>query len=1010
MADSENIDDIVSSGAIKSIYDAEKALKALYDQLQKDITAAHALNQSLGGSNSLKDFNSTLNDAKLAQEKVAKAVAATQLQEERLAAFRANEATKEEARLKKLASNSGYNPYKNLSKDYDEAALKAQNLGAQLLVLKKRLGEKPSVLQQITISALSKEYEKATGAAKKLQTQLLDIDSKIGKYGRNVGNYKSGWNGLSNSINQISRELPAFTYSIQTGFMALSNNLPILFDEIRATKTEIAALRAEGKQVPGLFKQIMSSVFSWGTALSIGITLLTVFGKEIGEFIKAIFKGTKAIDYFVLAQKELQEVRRNGFKDAQTELVNLQNLYRNTTTANLSLSERKKLAKELQEQYPETFKNFKQEEILAGKAGKAYQFLTQQILATSLASALSSQIANNRIRDFDNEEKRIKARIDYEKEEVEIIKLRALALRATGSAGTGSSNSQGYYASIAAAEERRAEAGKVIREANIDSEELNKRNLKYIQQIDEATKKYGVTVLGVKEDESKSNKNTDFLDLEINRAERRAEALKRIADDETQDLEKRLIATRQYGEERVNIAELTAKKELSAEEITKDKITDINEQKKADIITANRETSDMVLKIQDDANKKLAGYLKDGLKNADEAEKAKIQVLLDGQNSRLEAIEKERSDATKVAQEMFDSGKMKRKQFDEEIFAIEKQASIDRIKLEIDTIQSIIDIQKQDLEFGIGTQKELSDNEKKLSDYRIALSKAESATKNAIKDSDLEKEKIRAKSLKDLSKEVYDFGAELVSSMFDRRVSALDKESEKLTEKKDLEIENVNASVLSEEDKADRIAVIEAQAEQQQKIIDAKTAETKRKQAIAEKAAAISQIIINFAVGYSKNIGLLGFLGLPLNAILAAQAALQIATVVAQPIPEYKHGKSASDNYEGLAYVGDGYKHELVVEKDGRSWVTPNKPTLTYVGRDTEVISGDRLERMRLMAKPDALSPSGTYIDVNGIIQSQKESAKQITNAVNKLVGKQKRQQSRMNMDEWKTYLKRNGL
>ena len=36
------------------------------------------------------------------------------------------------------------------------------------------------------------------------------------------------FNQLNMSIQQVARELPAFSYSISTGFMAISNNLPIL--------------------------------------------------------------------------------------------------------------------------------------------------------------------------------------------------------------------------------------------------------------------------------------------------------------------------------------------------------------------------------------------------------------------------------------------------------------------------------------------------------------------------------------------------------------------------------------------------------------------------------------------------------------------------------------------------------------------------------------------------------------------------------------------------------------
>lgn len=105
---------------------------------------------------------------------------------------------------------------------------------------------------------------------------------------------KPKWNGLGNSINQISRELPAFTYSAQTGFMAIANNIPILSDEIGRLKKENEALVASGKKGIPVWKQVVTSLFSWQTALSLGVTLLTVYGKEIGEWIQRLFKGGNA--------------------------------------------------------------------------------------------------------------------------------------------------------------------------------------------------------------------------------------------------------------------------------------------------------------------------------------------------------------------------------------------------------------------------------------------------------------------------------------------------------------------------------------------------------------------------------------------------------------------------------------------------------------------------------------------------------------------------------------------
>jgi hypothetical protein len=74
---------------------------------------------------------------------------------------------------------------------------------------------------------------------------------------------------LQNSVNQLTRELPAFTFSAQTGFLAISNNIPILTDSIGRLRAENNALAAEGKPTTSIFKQLASALFSFNTLILI---------------------------------------------------------------------------------------------------------------------------------------------------------------------------------------------------------------------------------------------------------------------------------------------------------------------------------------------------------------------------------------------------------------------------------------------------------------------------------------------------------------------------------------------------------------------------------------------------------------------------------------------------------------------------------------------------------------------------------------------------------------------
>jgi hypothetical protein len=83
-------------------------------------------------------------------------------------------------------------------------------------------------------------------------------------------------------------------------------------------------LRAEGQPTVSVLKQISSAFFSWGTLLSVGVTLLTLYGKDIVDFIGTIFKGTKALNEFAEKQKLMNEAfKDSSVKDAVKDIYSL---------------------------------------------------------------------------------------------------------------------------------------------------------------------------------------------------------------------------------------------------------------------------------------------------------------------------------------------------------------------------------------------------------------------------------------------------------------------------------------------------------------------------------------------------------------------------------------------------------------------------------------------------------------------------------------------------------------
>ena len=270
----------------------------------------------------------------------------------------------------------------------------------------------------------AKRMEFLLGKITKYDTALKAVDATMGKHARNVGNYtNSGFNPLSNSINQLTREMPAFTYSVQTGFMALSNNIPIFTDAISNAISQNKELQAQGKPTTSILSQLAGAFLSWQTLMGVGITLLTVYGKEIGEFISKAFKAGSAIDAIKESQKELNIINQEGAKNAVEETLKLKSLLAIAKDTALSYKERMIAVNELQDTYPAYFGNLKEEEILAGNTTKAENALTEAILSRAKANAAVGKITENqaKIIDFELEKLNLQKQLTQATEDYEAV-------------------------------------------------------------------------------------------------------------------------------------------------------------------------------------------------------------------------------------------------------------------------------------------------------------------------------------------------------------------------------------------------------------------------------------------------------------------------------------------------------------------------------------------------------------------------------------------------------------
>lgn len=133
-------------------------------------------------------------------------------------------------------------------------------------------------------------------------------------------------NNVRMSMQQIARELPSLAMGPQMFFLAISNNIPMFTDALSSARQEYEALTKAGKKATPVWKQVLSSLFSWQTALAALITLSVVYGKEIGGWVKSLFGVKDAALSAAKAQEKVNESFRNSSSDVAEQVTLVRSL------------------------------------------------------------------------------------------------------------------------------------------------------------------------------------------------------------------------------------------------------------------------------------------------------------------------------------------------------------------------------------------------------------------------------------------------------------------------------------------------------------------------------------------------------------------------------------------------------------------------------------------------------------------------------------------------------------
>lgn len=197
---------------------------------------------------------------------------------------------------------------------------------------------------ELDVAQAKKAFDSLAKQAQQAGVKIDNIPNpfeNIGKSAPQVAQATQQFNGLNMATQQLVRELPAASMGLNTFFLSISNNLPIFADQVKN-------LRQQGTSAAGVLKGIGTALFSWQTALVLGVTALSMYGKEIGAWISSLFKGKSAVDAVKEATDGINaSIEKNGLGIGK-ELGKYESLRREFEAINGDIKEQERFVRDNQ--------------------------------------------------------------------------------------------------------------------------------------------------------------------------------------------------------------------------------------------------------------------------------------------------------------------------------------------------------------------------------------------------------------------------------------------------------------------------------------------------------------------------------------------------------------------------------------------------------------------------------------------------------------------------------------
>lgn len=817
-----------------------------------------------------------------------------------------------------------------LEKKTEKARIAAEKESNAYLQLRKTYNEQSTALKGMII-----QYGEADAAVVKMKadvdkmyTSLLKAEQAVGQHQRQVGQYQNATFAMS----QLLREAPSFAYSMSTGFLALSNNIPILVDQITALKEANEKLKASGQATIPVWKTLMGAITSPAGLITIAVAAITLFSARWKGASDNMTEAEKSANKLKDTISELSDKTIKGYIE---ELNASQDLFESAQDLGLTYDARVAAIEKLIQLYPELLSNMDNEAMMSDKMVEK-QNLISQILSkreyikyykgivdeiTKTRNELEKQFADkNKAGGFYNpfsDEGTTKA---IKEHQAQIQKLNNDIADAAKMAKILQDELK-YIMNP-------KHEGRILSDIDADIREQQRKRdnnaidkkehieaIARLKELDEERRKF----LGMDKDKKKKDTISDELadakaDYEIQLQLNRQKFLnsRQTYTEEEQLNRDNLQATKDYGERYVLIVEDYNKRVgLSEEEHTKHLkeahkllLEGLNKAKEAE-----DKIQEEIIKKHIQANEQMQKYIEGLSKQRQELEKInrEIDAIQDKAASRKEYAE---SFAPYLEGFGFNTA------FGQQV----KQKNLD-----IEAQRSKVDLASE-AEANEGVKGSMADAIK-LGQLRIKTAEETKSLQQMEADRDemynqkmIEGKKELARKTVELAQQAFEAINTIRNNAFAAEQKQLEIQSQNLKLRTDQEMRAIDAKAGFEASKANEKSKLAAETAAKENEIRAKSNELALRQARANKQAAQVSIITNTAASIIKAFVDFPYpVAIPIAAALAATGAVQYSVASSAPLPQYAKGTE-----------GTTQERFIAGEKGAELGITPSGKTMLF--------------------------------------------------------------------------------